>query len=88
MYSTLLDRFQGLEHDEDTAVNATAVWEKLKFTCDTKYSPETFMAKMNDCLKKMEVDGGTGGTTKPFSDAMLPSILCAKDDHSSLNTWK
>eukprot|EP00957_Ditylum_brightwellii_P063480 4818952-Ditylum_brightwellii.AAC.1 len=31
MYNNLLDIFQGLEHDEDTAVNATAVWERLKF---------------------------------------------------------
>eukprot|EP00957_Ditylum_brightwellii_P044433 3371355-Ditylum_brightwellii.AAC.1 len=30
MYNTLLDIFQGLEHDEDTVVNATAVWNQLK----------------------------------------------------------
>eukprot|EP00957_Ditylum_brightwellii_P101484 7733590-Ditylum_brightwellii.AAC.1 len=60
MYNTLLDIFQGLEHDEDTAVNATAVWRRLKFNHYTKYSAETFLAKMNSCLKKMEVDDGTG----------------------------
>eukprot|EP00957_Ditylum_brightwellii_P117557 8965783-Ditylum_brightwellii.AAC.1 len=59
MYNTLLDIFQGLEHDEDMAVNATAVWERLKFKCYTKYLAETILAKMNDCLKKMEVDDGT-----------------------------
>eukprot|EP00957_Ditylum_brightwellii_P097899 7455994-Ditylum_brightwellii.AAC.1 len=48
MYNTLLDIFQGLEHDEDTAVNMTAVWERLKFNPYTKYSAETFLAKMND----------------------------------------
>eukprot|EP00957_Ditylum_brightwellii_P142677 10871220-Ditylum_brightwellii.AAC.1 len=42
----------GLEHDEDTALNATAVWEQLKFNHYIKYSAETFLAKMNDCLKK------------------------------------
>eukprot|EP00957_Ditylum_brightwellii_P021177 1596600-Ditylum_brightwellii.AAC.1 len=78
MYNTLLDIFQGFEHDEDTAVNATAIWKRLKFTHYTKHSAETFLAKMNDCLKKMEVDDRTGGTTKPCSDAMLPSLLCAK----------
>eukprot|EP00957_Ditylum_brightwellii_P160737 12237237-Ditylum_brightwellii.AAC.1 len=59
MYNTLLDIFKGLEHDEDTAVNATAVWERLNFNCYTKYSADIFLAKMNDCLKKMEIDDGT-----------------------------
>eukprot|EP00957_Ditylum_brightwellii_P179143 13648280-Ditylum_brightwellii.AAC.1 len=61
MYNTLLDIFQGLEHDEDTAANATA---------------------------KMEVDDGAGRTTKPFSNAMLPSLQCAKVNQASFNTWK
>eukprot|EP00957_Ditylum_brightwellii_P076438 5809503-Ditylum_brightwellii.AAC.1 len=56
MYNTVLDIFKGLEHDEYTAVNATAVWEQLKFTCYTKYQPESFLKKMNDCLKKIEID--------------------------------
>eukprot|EP00957_Ditylum_brightwellii_P082787 6294281-Ditylum_brightwellii.AAC.1 len=88
MYNTLLDTFQGLEHDEDTAVNATAVWEQLKFNHYIKYSAETFLVKKNDCLKKMEVDDETGRTSKPFSNAMLPSLLCAKVDHASFDTWK
>eukprot|EP00957_Ditylum_brightwellii_P051439 3899916-Ditylum_brightwellii.AAC.1 len=37
MYNALLDIIQGLEYDEDTAVNATAVWEQLKFNHCTKY---------------------------------------------------
>eukprot|EP00957_Ditylum_brightwellii_P009498 716393-Ditylum_brightwellii.AAC.1 len=36
----------------------------------------------------MEVDDGTGRTSKPFSDAMLPSLLLAKVEHASFNTWK
>eukprot|EP00957_Ditylum_brightwellii_P129804 9901124-Ditylum_brightwellii.AAC.2 len=36
----------------------------------------------------MEVDDDTGGTTKPFSDTMLPSLLQAKIDHPSFVTWK
>eukprot|EP00957_Ditylum_brightwellii_P040943 3100277-Ditylum_brightwellii.AAC.1 len=88
MYNTLLDIFQGLEHDEDKAINASAVWERLKFNRYTKYSAETFFAKMNDCLKKMEVDDGTGRSDKPFSDVMLPSLLHAKVDHASFNTCK
>eukprot|EP00957_Ditylum_brightwellii_P056180 4258906-Ditylum_brightwellii.AAC.1 len=66
MYNTLLDIFQGLEDDKDTAVNATASWERLKFNHFTKYSAETFLAKMNDCLKRMEVDDGASGTPKYF----------------------
>eukprot|EP00957_Ditylum_brightwellii_P114472 8728245-Ditylum_brightwellii.AAC.1 len=88
MHSMLLDIFQGLEHNEDAAVNATADWEQLKFNHFTKRSAETFLAKMNDCLKKMEVNDGAGKTTKPSSDAMFPSLLCAKVDHASFNTWK
>eukprot|EP00957_Ditylum_brightwellii_P175728 13380512-Ditylum_brightwellii.AAC.1 len=65
MYNTLLDIFQGLEH-EDTVVTVTAVWEQLNFNCHIKHSPEAFLVKMNDCLKKMEIDDGAGGTTKSF----------------------
>eukprot|EP00957_Ditylum_brightwellii_P079888 6075985-Ditylum_brightwellii.AAC.1 len=36
----------------------------------------------------MEVDDGTGRTSKPFSNAMFPSLLHAKVDHASFNTWK
>eukprot|EP00957_Ditylum_brightwellii_P055352 4195269-Ditylum_brightwellii.AAC.1 len=36
----------------------------------------------------MEVDDEAGRTAKPFSDAMLPSLLCANVDHASFNTWK
>ena len=31
MYNKLLNVFQGLEHEEDTALGASATWEKLKF---------------------------------------------------------
>eukprot|EP00957_Ditylum_brightwellii_P046510 3530119-Ditylum_brightwellii.AAC.1 len=36
----------------------------------------------------MEVDDGTGTSAKPFSNIMLPSLLRAKVDHASFNTWK
>eukprot|EP00957_Ditylum_brightwellii_P078168 5942947-Ditylum_brightwellii.AAC.1 len=36
----------------------------------------------------MEVDDGAGGTTKPFSDAMLPSLLRAKVEYSAFDIWK
>eukprot|EP00957_Ditylum_brightwellii_P071675 5448778-Ditylum_brightwellii.AAC.1 len=36
----------------------------------------------------MEVDDEAGGTTKSFSDAMLPSLLRGKVDHAPINTWK
>eukprot|EP00957_Ditylum_brightwellii_P139184 10608257-Ditylum_brightwellii.AAC.1 len=61
IYNTLLDIFQGFEHDEDTTVNATAV-----------SSPTVTPSR----------------TSKPFNNAMLPSLLCAKVDHTSFNNWK
>eukprot|EP00957_Ditylum_brightwellii_P009812 740019-Ditylum_brightwellii.AAC.2 len=88
MYNKLLDVFQGLEHEEDTAVNATSTLEKLKFNKNERYSAEALLAKINKCLKKMEVDDGAGGTTKSFSDAMLPSLLSTKVEHSAFDTWK
>eukprot|EP00957_Ditylum_brightwellii_P188370 14340289-Ditylum_brightwellii.AAC.1 len=36
----------------------------------------------------MEVEDGTGRTSKPFSNAMFPYLLHAKVDHASFNTWK
>eukprot|EP00957_Ditylum_brightwellii_P025010 1892479-Ditylum_brightwellii.AAC.1 len=36
----------------------------------------------------MEVDDGTGRSTKPFSNAMIPSLLRAKVDHTSFHSWK
>eukprot|EP00957_Ditylum_brightwellii_P081125 6171046-Ditylum_brightwellii.AAC.2 len=78
MYNTLLDIFHGLEHDEDTVINATTVWERLKFNHYTKYSSENFIAKAKNCSKKIEIDDGASGTTKPFSDAMFQSLLHAK----------
>ena len=88
MYKHLLDVFQGLQHDEDAAVNATTTWEKLKFNKHSRYSPETFLSKVNECLKRMEIPDSDGRTTKPFSEAMLPSLLRAKIDHPSFSTWK
>ena len=36
----------------------------------------------------MEIPDNVGGTIKPFSEAMLPSLLRAKIDHPSFTTWK
>eukprot|EP00957_Ditylum_brightwellii_P017123 1290871-Ditylum_brightwellii.AAC.1 len=36
----------------------------------------------------MEVNDGTGRSAKPFSNAMLLSLLRTKADHTSFNTWK
>eukprot|EP00957_Ditylum_brightwellii_P115139 8781262-Ditylum_brightwellii.AAC.1 len=70
------------------AVNATQLWESLKINSHTKDSLETFLAKVNECLKCMEIDDDTRGTTKPFSDTMLPSLLQAKIDYPPFATWK
>ena len=40
MYKNLLDVFQGLEHEEDNAVNVAGKFEKLKFNRHSRYSPE------------------------------------------------
>eukprot|EP00957_Ditylum_brightwellii_P049650 3765092-Ditylum_brightwellii.AAC.1 len=47
MYSKLLGVFQGQEHEEDVTINASTLWEKLKFNQHTKYLPETFLSKAN-----------------------------------------
>ena len=88
MYKKLLDVFQGEEHEEDKAVNAASFFEKLKFNRNSRYSPETFLAKVNECLKRMEVEDGQGGTTRPVSNVLLPSIFRAKVDHPTYDTWK
>ena len=88
MYKKLLDVFQGEEHEEDKAVNAASWFEKLKFNKNSRYSPETFLAKVNECLKRMEVEDGQGGTTRPVSNVLLPSIFRAKVDHPTYDTWK
>ena len=85
MYKHLLDVFQGLQHDEDAAVNATTTWEKLKFNKHSRYSPESFLSMVNECLKRMEISDSDGRTTKPFSEAMLPSLLRAKIHHPSFS---
>eukprot|EP00957_Ditylum_brightwellii_P005411 412683-Ditylum_brightwellii.AAC.1 len=65
----------GLEHYKDTAMNANAVWEILSSIYHSNYLPETFLLKMNDCWKKMELGDKADGVTKPFSNTMLPSLL-------------
>eukprot|EP00957_Ditylum_brightwellii_P057986 4397308-Ditylum_brightwellii.AAC.1 len=86
MYNKLLGVFQGLEHDADTVSNATFIWERLKFNKNMRYSAEVFLAKINECLKKMGVDDGAGGAIKPFNDAIIPSLLRAKVEHSAFDT--
>lgn len=88
MYTKLLSVFQGQEYEEDKAVNAAAEFERLKFHRNSRYSPETFLARVNETLKQMEVDDGMGGTTKPVSNALLPSLFRAKIDHPTFDTWK
>eukprot|EP00957_Ditylum_brightwellii_P070144 5328243-Ditylum_brightwellii.AAC.1 len=47
-----------------------------------------FLSKVNESLKRMEVDDGNGGTPKQISNALLPSMFRAKVDHPTLETWK
>lgn len=84
----LLDIFQGQKHEQDKAVNASEVFEKLKFNQATRDSPEMFLASVNECLKRMEVDDGKGGVTRPTSDMLLPSVFRAKINHPAFETWK
>ena len=78
MYNRLLDVFQGQEHDEDKAVNTASLFENLKFNRRSWYTSETVLAKVNKCLKKIEVHDVNGGTTTPVSDVLLP-IFPRKD---------
>eukprot|EP00957_Ditylum_brightwellii_P061625 4676275-Ditylum_brightwellii.AAC.1 len=45
MYKKLLLVYQGKEYEEDKAVNAASEFERLKFNRNSRYSPETFLAK-------------------------------------------
>merc|ERR1712232_481068 len=80
--------FKGWNMRKDKAVNAASLFEKLKFNKNSHYSPETFLAKVNECLKRMEVEDGQRGTTRPVSNVLLPSIFRAKVDHPTFDTWK
>ena len=88
MYNKLLEVFQGEDHEKDKAVNAATEFEKLRFGKGSNLSPEAFLAKINECLKRMEVPDGHGGTTKPVSDILLPSLFRAKIHHPTYETWK
>eukprot|EP00957_Ditylum_brightwellii_P135053 10297082-Ditylum_brightwellii.AAC.1 len=87
MYKKLLSVFQGQEYEEDKAVNATAEFEQLKFHRNSRYSPETFLSRVNESLKRMEMDDGQGNTIKPICDALIPSMLRAKIDEPTFETW-
>eukprot|EP00957_Ditylum_brightwellii_P199285 15191221-Ditylum_brightwellii.AAC.1 len=54
MYQQLLTVFQGSEYKEDKAINAVSDFECLKFHRNNRYSPETFLSKVNEILKRME----------------------------------
>ena len=88
MYIKLLEVFQGNNHKKDKAANATTEFKKLRFGKGSRYSPESFLSKINKCLKRMEVPDGTGGTIKPVLDIFLPSLFRAKIQHPTYNTWK
>eukprot|EP00957_Ditylum_brightwellii_P202512 15330513-Ditylum_brightwellii.AAC.1 len=60
MYNKLLDIYQGKAHEKDRAVIAVEEFEKLKFNTNINYGPETFVSKVSECLKRMEVDDGNG----------------------------
>lgn len=58
MHQKLLDVFQGDEHEEDKAVNSASLFERIKLNKNSRYIPETFLAQVNECLKRMEVENG------------------------------
>eukprot|EP00957_Ditylum_brightwellii_P045445 3445085-Ditylum_brightwellii.AAC.1 len=60
IYNKLLDIYQGIAHEEDRAVIAVKEFEKLKFYTNIRYGPETFLSKVSECSKWMEVDNGNG----------------------------
>eukprot|EP00957_Ditylum_brightwellii_P160730 12236776-Ditylum_brightwellii.AAC.1 len=74
MYNKLLDVYQGQAHEEDKAVNAASNFERLKLNRLSRYSPETFLANVNECLKQMETDDGMGGVTIPKNNKDWDSI--------------
>eukprot|EP00957_Ditylum_brightwellii_P078463 5966558-Ditylum_brightwellii.AAC.1 len=88
IYNKLLDVYQGQARGEDKAVNAASNFERLKFNCLSHYNPETFLAKINECLKQMETNDEKGGVTRPVSELLLSSMFRAKVDHPIYETWK
>eukprot|EP00957_Ditylum_brightwellii_P043780 3320150-Ditylum_brightwellii.AAC.1 len=72
MYNKLLDIYQEKAHEEGRAVIAVEEFEKLKFIRNNCCGPETFLSKVSECLKQIEVDNGHGSTTKQIGDALLP----------------
>ena len=75
MYRKLLKVFQETDHEENKAVNAVIIFEKLRFDRNSRHSPEEFLAKVNDCLKRMEVENTSGNTVSPVNKLLLPGIL-------------
>ena len=88
MYKKLVSIFHGQEHTKDRVIQATAMFEKLRFDRHSRYSPELFLDKINDCLNLMKVDQKYGGTRNPVDPILLPSIFRAKINHPMYKIWK
>ena len=46
------------------------------------------MARVNETLKRMELEDDTGATLNALSEMLLPSMFRAKIDHPMLEYWK
>eukprot|EP00957_Ditylum_brightwellii_P044313 3362295-Ditylum_brightwellii.AAC.1 len=88
VYNTLLDVFQGKEHEEDNAMNSALLCERLKSNGYSCYRPETFFANTNKYLKHIKVDDGKGENPRPLAYMILSGIFHAKIDHPTFQIWK
>ena len=88
IFKKLLDVFQGDEHEEDKSFSSASLFERLKFNKNIRYSPEKFLDKVNEYLKRVEVEDRLESITLPVINALFPSIFRAKIDHSTCNTYK
>ena len=86
MHQKLLSVFQRTEYGEDKVVNVATEFERLRFHRNTRYNPENVLEKVNENLKRTEVDNGTGNISKPVSDALLPGLFQAKIDNPTYKT--
>ena len=88
MYQKLLAIYQGDDNETDSAVIAASTFEKLVFARNSRYSPEKFLSKVNECLKRMETSNSYGGTVHAISPVLLPNVFRAKVTHPAFDTWK
>ena len=74
--------FKGEDHIKNTALNAVDEFTKLTFGKNSSLSPEAFVSKFLDCLRKMKEDDAE------IKEKLLPGLFRSKITHPSFALWK